>query len=84
MQNHVKSVSDGTTRKGVEEMIRQRRDKFLQNLIFQRVIPGVNKFVNGVDVSEKFDAIRNSVATISSHLFVTDKGVVNKKLSEGS
>jgi hypothetical protein len=37
IQNHVKSMSDGATRKGVEAMIRHRPDKFLQNHIFKRV-----------------------------------------------
>jgi hypothetical protein len=79
MQNHVMSLSGGATRKGVEAMIRQCPDEFLQNHIFKRVLPEDNKFVNGVDVSENFDAIRNSAVNILFHLCVTDEGVVDKE-----
>jgi hypothetical protein len=75
MHNHVKSMCDVATRKGVEAMIRQRHDEFLQNHIFNRVFPGVNQLNN----SENFDAIRNSVDTISSHLCVTDECVIDKE-----
>jgi hypothetical protein len=78
-QNHVKSVSDGATRKGVEVMIRQRPDEYLQNHIFIRVFPGVDEFEDGEDKSENFDAIKSSVTTISSHLCVTDEGVIDKE-----
>jgi hypothetical protein len=73
------SVSDVATRKGIEAMIRQRHDGFLQHHISKKVFPGVNKYVNGVDDSENFDAIRNSVDTISSHLCVTNEGVIDKE-----
>jgi hypothetical protein len=79
MQNHVKSVSDGATRKGIKVMIRQHPEKFLRNHIFIMVFHEVNLFEDGVNVSENFDAIKSPVAKISSHLCVTDKGVINKE-----
>jgi hypothetical protein len=69
-------MSDGKTRNDVVMMIRQHPDKFLQTTC---VFPGVNKFVDRVDVSENFDAIKKSAANIISRLCVTDVGVVNKE-----
>ena len=46
-----------------------------------RVWPGVNKYVDGVVVSDNFSAIRESAASVSAYLWVTDKGVgsINKE-----
>ena len=74
MHNHVKKFCDEATREGVDVMIRQRPDGFLQNHIYSRVFPGANKYVNGVAVSDNFEAIRVSSDTIAALLCVTDEG----------
>ncbi len=82
MLDHVTKECDDAIRKGVDAMIRQCHDGFLQmNHMFTRVWPGVNKYVNGVAVSDIFGAIRESAASVSAHLCVTDKGVdwINKE-----
>ncbi len=63
-----------------EAIIRQCPDDFLKNYIFIRFFLGVKEFVNGVDESENFDVIKSSVTTISSHLCVTDEGVIDKEV----
>ena len=74
MHDHVEKFCDDATRMGVDAMIRQRRDGFLQNHISSRVFSGANKYVIGVAVSDNFEAIRSSSATISALLRVTDEG----------
>ncbi len=74
MHDHVEKFCDDATRKGVDAMIRQCRDGFLQNHISSRVFPGANKYVNGVAVSDNFEAIRASSTTISTLLRMTDGG----------
>ena len=74
MHDHVEKFCDEATREGVDAMIKQRRDGFLQNHIFSRVFPEANKYVNGVAGSDNFEAIRASSATISTLLRVTDPG----------
>ena len=46
----------------------------LQNHISSRVFPGANKYVDGVEVNDNFEAIRVSSDTISTLLRVTDVG----------
>jgi hypothetical protein len=67
MHDHVETVGDDATREGVGAMIRKRADRFLQNHIYSRV--------NGVAVSDNFEAIRGSSDTIAALLRVTDEGV---------
>ncbi len=45
------------------------------------VWPGLNKYVDGVAVSDNFSAIRESAVSVSAHLWVTDKGAgsINKE-----
>jgi hypothetical protein len=74
MQDHVEKFCDDATREGVDAMVRQRRDGFLQNHISSRVFPGANKYVDGVAVSDNFEAIRASSDTIAALLCVTDEG----------
>jgi hypothetical protein len=74
MHDHVEKFCDEATREGVDAMIRQRRDGFLQNHISNRVFPGANKYVDGVPFSENFEAIRESSDTIAALLRVTDEG----------
>jgi len=74
MHDHVEKFCDVVTSKGVDAMIKQRCDGFLQNHIFSRVFPEANKYVDGVAVSDNFEAIRASSATISDLLRVTDEG----------
>ena len=65
MHDHVEKFGDDSTREGVGAMIGQRHDGFLQDHISSRVFPEANKFVNGVPVSDNFEAIRKSSASIS-------------------
>jgi len=74
MHDHVEKFGDDATREGVDAMIRQRHDEFLQNHIFIRVFPEANKYVNGVAVSDNFEAIRASSDTITALLHATDEG----------
>jgi hypothetical protein len=74
MLDHVEKFCDDATREGVDAMIRQRRDGFLQNHIFSRVFPEANKFIDGVPFSENFEAIRVSSATIAALLCMTEAG----------
>jgi hypothetical protein len=74
MHDHVEKFGDDATREGVDAMVRQRHDGFLQKHISSRVFPGANKYVDGVAVSDNFEAIRSSSATISALLRVTDEG----------
>jgi hypothetical protein len=74
MHDHVEKFGDEATREGVDAMIRQRHDGFLQNHIFSRVFPEANKYVDGVPFNDNFEAIRASSATISTLLRVTDEG----------
>ena len=67
MHDHVEKVGDDATREGVGAMIRKRADRFLQNHIYSRV--------NGVAVSDNFEAIRGSSDTIAALLRMTDEGV---------
>jgi hypothetical protein len=84
MLDCVMKECDDTTREGIDAMIRQRPDGFLQNHIFTRIFPGVNTYINGVAVSDNFEAIRESEASITAHLCVTDMGVdsINKEASQ--
>jgi hypothetical protein len=75
MLDHVTKECDDATRERIDAIIRQRPDGFLQNHIFTRIFPGVNKYVDGVAVSDNFEAIRVSVASITVYLCVTDMGV---------
>ena len=74
MLDHVEKFCDEATREGVDAMIRQRRGGFLQNHIFSRVFPEANEYVDGVALSDNFEAIRASSATTSTLLRVTDPG----------
>jgi hypothetical protein len=74
MHDHVEKFCDEATREGVDAMIRQRRDGFLQNHIFSRVFPEANKYVDGVPFNENFEAIRASSDIITTLLHVTDEG----------
>ena len=74
MHDHAEKFCDDATREGVDAMVRQRPDGFLQNHIFSRVFPEANKYVNGVPFSENFEAIRESSDTITALFPVTDKG----------
>jgi hypothetical protein len=69
MHDHVEKFGDEATREGVDAMIRQRHDGFLQNHIFSRVFPEANKYVNGVAVSDNFEAIMASSDTITALLY---------------
>jgi len=74
MHDHLEKFGDDATREGVDAMVRKRPDRFLQNHISSRVFPGANKYVNGVEVNDNFEAIRVSSDTISTLLGVTDMG----------
>ena len=74
MHDHVEKFCDDATREGVDAMIRQRRDGFLQNHITSRVFPGANKYFDVVAVSDNFKASRASSDTIAALLHVTDEG----------
>ncbi len=74
MHDHAEKFCDDATREGVDTMVRQRPDGFLQNHIFSRVFPEANKYVNGVPFSENFEAIRESSDTITALFPVTDEG----------
>jgi hypothetical protein len=45
MHDHVEKFCDEATKEGVDAMIRQRHDGFLQNHIFSRVFPEANKLL---------------------------------------
>ena len=75
---HAQSCGEDATREGIDAMIRRRSEGFLQNHnnITTRVFPEANKYVDGVAVNnDNFEAIRESSATISALLSVTEKGV---------
>jgi hypothetical protein len=74
MHDHVEKFCDEATREGVDAMIRQRQDRFLQNHIFSRVFPEANKYVDGVPFNENFEAIRASSDIITTLLHATDDG----------
>jgi len=74
MHDHMEKFCDEATREGVDAMIRQRSEGFLQNHIFSRVFPEANKCVDGVSSNENFEAIRASSDTIAALLHVTDEG----------
>ena len=75
LHDHAEKFCDDTTREGVDAMIRRRSEGFLQNHITNRVFPEANMYVDGVAVNDNFEAIRESSATISALLSVTEKGV---------
>ena len=75
MHDHVEKFGDDATKKGVDAMVRKHPDGFLQNHISIKVFPEANKYVNGVTVSDNFEAIWASSATTAAHLRVTDEGV---------
>jgi hypothetical protein len=74
MHDHVEKFCDEATREGVDAMIRQRHDGFLQNHIFSRVFPEASKYVNGVPFNENFETIMASSDIITTLLHVTDEG----------
>jgi len=73
MHEHIEKVCDDATREGVDAMIKHRSEGFLQNHITTRVFPEANKYVDGVAVNDNFEAIRESSATISALLRMTDE-----------
>jgi hypothetical protein len=81
MHEHVEKFCDEATREGVDAMIRQRCDGFLQNHIFCRVFPEANKFINGVPLNENFEANRASSDTITALIPSNNYEAIRKELT---
>jgi hypothetical protein len=77
----LEKFGDDATREGVDAMVRKRPDRFLQNHISSRVFPGANKYVNGVEVNDNFEAIRVSSDTISTLLNNNDDGTTKTTMT---